>query len=218
MHCDRSLEIISDQLTKPLSMSLSEQPNPSDQIAEVPHYHEPERTYQIDMDARLPTEVFSQALDHLVITCVDLVFTHQQQVLLAKRRTYPQKSWWVIGGRMIAGESPLQSVQRKAREESRLAIATDRFQFMGVYSTCFAHRQQAPQDRGLHSLNLTYLVVLTDSEKQQLRLDPNEYEEWQWYSHREARLQLNASQVMDQLLLSLLDGVNSMQNTSGKIG
>lgn len=199
-------------------MSSSEQPNSSDQSSEVPHYYEPERTYQVDSDARLPIEVFSQALDHLVITCVDLVFTYEQQVLLAKRRTYPQKSWWVIGGRMIAGESPLQSAQRKAKEEAGLAIATGRFNFMGVYSTCFAHRQQAPQDRGLHSLNLTYAVALTDSEKQQLRLDPHEYQEWQWYSNREATLQLNASLVMDQLLLSLLDRVNSIQNTSGKIG
>ncbi|UJB70132.1 NUDIX hydrolase [Acaryochloris sp. 'Moss Beach'] len=191
--------------------------NPSDQSSEVPHYHEPDRTYQMGLDARLPTEVFSQALDHLVITCVDLVFSHQQQVLLAKRRTYPQKSWWVIGGRMIAGESPLQSAQRKAREEAGLAIATGRFHFMGVYSTCFAHRQQSPQDRGLHSLNLTYVVTLTAPEKQQLCLDPHEYQKWQWYSNREATLQLNASQVMDQLLLSLLDRVNSMQNTSGKI-
>ncbi|WP_010469922.1 NUDIX domain-containing protein [Acaryochloris sp. CCMEE 5410] len=195
-------------------MPLSEQPNSPGQ---VPHYHEPERTYQADLDARLPTEVFSQALDHLVITCVDLVFTHQCQVLLAKRCTYPQKSWWVIGGRMIAGESPLQAAQRKAKEEAGLAIATDRFQFVGVYSTCFAHRQQAPQDRGLHSLNLTYLVALTDSERPLLCLDPKEYQEWQWYSHREATLQLKASQVMDQLLLSLLDRINSMGSTSGKI-
>lgn len=194
-------------------MSLSEQPNSPGQ---VPHYHEPERTYQIDINNRLPTEVFSQALDHLVITCVDLVFTHQHQVLLAKRRTYPQKSWWVVGGRMIAGESPLHAAQRKAKEEAGLAIATDRFHFMGVYSTCFAHRQQAPQDRGLHSLNLTYSVALTDSERL-LRLDPHEYQEWQWYSHREATAQLNASQVMDQLLLSLLNQINSMKNTPGKI-
>ena len=186
-------------------MPPSEQPNPSDQRSEVPHYHEPDRTYQVDSHARLPTDVFSQALDHLVITCVDLVFIHRQQVLLAKRRTYPQKSWWVIGGRMIAGESPLQSAQRKAKEESGLAIATDRFQFLGVNSTCFAHRQQPPQDRGLHSVNLIYLVELTPVEKSQLQLDAHEYDEWQWHSKDEAKLRLNLSQAMDQLLLSLVN-------------
>lgn len=68
----------------------SEDSNPSELYSEVPHYREPERTYQVDIDARLPVDIYSQALDHLVIACVDLVFTHQQQVLLAKRRTIPK--------------------------------------------------------------------------------------------------------------------------------
>lgn len=184
-----------------------DQPNPVNAWWEVPHYREPERTYQVDTNARLPTEVFAQALDHLVITCVDLVFSHQQQVLLAKRRTYPQKSWWIIGGRMIAGESPLDAAQRKAQEEAGLAIAPDRFQFIGVYSTCFAYRQQSPQERGLHSLNLTYRVALTSSEHKQVHLEPKEYSEQQWYSHRQALSQLNAAQGMDRVLLHLLDRI-----------
>ncbi|WP_299484609.1 NUDIX hydrolase [Acaryochloris sp. IP29b_bin.137] len=186
-----------------------EKPNPADLCSEVPHYREPDRAYQVESDARLPTEIFSQALDHLVIACVDLVFTHQQQVLLAKRCTYPQKSWWVIGGRMIAGESPLQSAQRKATEEAGLAIAKDRFHYLGVYSTCFAYRQQSPQDRGLHSLNITFEVTLTPAEKQQIQLDPKEYSEWQWRSHTKARSQLDSTHGMDQALLHLIDRVNS---------
>lgn len=187
----------------------SEPSNPLRGYPEVPHYREPERADPVDIDARLPLEVFSQALDHLVITCVDLVFTHQQQVLLAKRQTYPQKSWWVIGGRMIAGESPLQTAQRKAKEEAGLAIAEDRFQYLGVYSTCFAYRQQAPQERGLHSLNITYRVKLTATEKQQLQLDRQEYSEWQWCSPAQTLSQLNPTQGMNQALLDLLDRVNS---------
>lgn len=183
----------------------SEQSHSSELYAEVQHYREPERTYQVDIDARLPTEVFSQALDYLVIACVDLVFTHQQQVLLAKRRTYPQKSWWVIGGRMIAGESPLQSAQRKAEQEAGLAIAADRFRYTGIYSTCFAHRQQPPQNRGLHSLNINYQVVLSETEKTQLSLDIDEYDGWQWCNHAEVLTMIDAEIEMNQALLKLLD-------------
>ncbi|WP_299410700.1 NUDIX domain-containing protein [Acaryochloris sp. IP29b_bin.148] len=184
-------------------MSL-ERANPSDLGSEVPHYCEPERTYQVDRDDRLPLEVFSQALDHLVITCVDLVFTYQQQVLLAKRCTYPQKSWWVIGGRMIAGESPLQAAQRKAEQEAGLAIAADRFQYRGIYSTCFAHRQQSPRDRGLHSLNIHYQVVLSASEQAQIVLERKEYDEWRWCTHAEVLTLIDADTVMNQALLKLV--------------
>lgn len=191
-------------------MASSEQSPTSPKQSEVPHYHECDRTYQVDVDARLPTEIFSQALDHVVITCVDLVFTCQNQVLLAKRRTYPQKSWWVIGGRMIAGESPLRTAQRKAEEEAGLQLADNRFHYLGVYSTCFAYRQQPPQDRGLHSLNITYGVPLTGAEKQRIQLDSREYSEWQWRSHATTASQLNASVGMDQVLLDLLDQVQSV--------
>lgn len=186
----------------------AEQPNHAETWTQIPHYRESDRTYQVDTDARLPTDVFSQALDHLVITCVDLVFTYQQQVLLAKRCTYPQKSWWVIGGRMIAGESPLQTAERKAQQEAGLIISSERYQYLGIYSTCFAHRQQPPQDQGLHSLNITYQVSVTKAEKHQIQLDPEEYEDWRWCTLADVLPQIDAAQGMNQALLNLLDRVH----------
>lgn len=194
-------------------MSL-EKSDLSDLSSAVPHYRESERTYQADVDTRLPTEVFSQALDHIVIACVDLVFTYQQQVLLAKRCTYPQKSWWVIGGRMIAGESPLQAAQRKAEQEAALVLTDDRFEYVGTYSTCFAQRQQAPQERGLHSLNITYQVRLTVPEKAVLHLDTKEYDRWQWCTPADVLLLVNPTKALNQALLNLVSRVSHL-NTEG---
>ncbi|MGJ3245150.1 MAG: NUDIX domain-containing protein [Elainellaceae cyanobacterium] len=66
----------------------------------------------------IPTQLsdsdYAAALDNLVLTCVDVVLVHQQSVLLVKRDRLPRKSWWILGGRMIPGESPRQAAQRKA--------------------------------------------------------------------------------------------------------
>lgn len=181
---------------------------------QVLHYRQQERTYQVDVDSRLPTDIFSQALDHIVIACVDLVLTYQQQMLLAKRRTYPQKSWWVIGGRMIAGESPLQAAQRKVRQEAGLQVNENRFCYIGTSSTCFARRQQNPQDRGLHSLNITYQVRLTATEKAELHLDLEEYDSWQWCTYGEALSQLDSTQAINQALLDLLSSASSLNKSA----
>lgn len=184
------------------------QPNLAEAWSQVPHYRESECTDPVDINARLATDIFSQALDHLVIACVDLVFTHQKHLLLAKRCTYPQKAWWVIGGRMIAGESPVQAARRKAEQEAGLKMSDDRYRYIGIYSTCFAHRQQAPQHRGLHSLNITYEVPLNKTEKAQICLDSTEYDSWKWCTYAEALSQLNPTQGMNQALIDLLDRVN----------
>jgi hypothetical protein len=59
----------------------------------VYHVSEAGRIPSASLQTRLSAEQYGQALDHLVITCVDLVFTHQETILLAQRNKYPRKSW-----------------------------------------------------------------------------------------------------------------------------
>jgi ADP-ribose pyrophosphatase YjhB (NUDIX family) len=174
------------------------------------HYQEPAllRRYRKGRHptppGQLPTDRYSQALDHLVIACTDILLTHQTQIFLAKRQTLPRPSWWIIGGRMRAGESPLVAAQRKLLEEVALDIHRDRLQYIGVYSTCFATRQQPPQHNGLHSLNLTYQVELLRSEKNRLQLAPTEYEQGEWMTIDRIHSLLNPEVVMDQALLQII--------------
>jgi ADP-ribose pyrophosphatase YjhB (NUDIX family) len=166
------------------------------------HYQEPDRLPP--PSAQLPTDRYSQALDHLVIACTDILLTYQTQIFLAKRQTLPRSSWWIIGGRMRAGESPLAAAHRKLLEEVALDIPPDRLQYIGVYSTCFATRQQPPQQNGLHSLNLTYQVELTSSEKNKLELSSTEYERGEWMTIDRIHKLLNPEVVMDQALLQIV--------------
>ncbi len=177
----------------------------------VPHFVERDRRSGHPSTVRLSDEIYGQVLDCIVITCVDLVLTHQDAVLLAQRRVYPHPSWWMIGGRMVAGESPLAAAQRKLSEEAGLApVQPQRFQFIGPYSTCFARREQPPQTNGLHSLNLTYALELTAAEKGRLTLNPAEYASWQWCPMARAAKVLDASLLMTQVLVQILTQVQQL--------
>jgi len=105
---------------------------------------------------------------------------------------------------MVAGEAPLAAASRKVREEAALDISSDRLQFIGVFSTCFAHRQQPPQQNGLHSLNITYQVELTAIEKAQLKLSTTEYERGEWMGGDRIDSLLNDQIAMDKALLEVI--------------
>ncbi|NET06335.1 MAG: NUDIX domain-containing protein [Symploca sp. SIO2B6] len=183
-------------------MNPSELPN----IAkpEVPHFEESGR---MNKDGLLPAEIYRLALDYLVITCVDIVFLYQNQILLGKRNQYPRKGWWVIGGRMFAGESPKFSVQRKARQEAGLNLDAERFEYINAYSTCFSLRSQEPQEHGLHSVNLTYKTKLTQTEKNKLQLVHSEYEQWQWFELNAVSKLLDSNNELDRALLRIVQDI-----------
>jgi ADP-ribose pyrophosphatase YjhB (NUDIX family) len=154
----------------------------------------------------MPEVDYSSALDHIVFTCVDIAFLHDNQLLLAKRNRYPRKSWWIIGGRMVAGENPIETAQRKAAEEAQLKdLAIERFQYIGVYSTSFAFREQAPSHHGSHSVNLTYQVMLSKPETHLLQLTSSEYDsDYQWVQLDQISQLTDASDPLDQALLQVV--------------
>ncbi|XGV99225.1 MAG: NUDIX domain-containing protein [Leptolyngbya sp. BL-A-14] len=178
--------------------------NPSP-MPDVPHFQEAGRINPVSSDDRMPEAVYSTALDFLVFACVDLVFTHQHQILLAKRNTEPRSSWWIVGGRMAAGEAPTTTAIRKARQEAQLTnLDTDRFRCIGVYSTCFATRRQAPKHHGSHSLNVTYQIELTAQEKERVNLRSDEYDTWQWLDLANVNSLLQSDDAIDQALLRVI--------------
>ncbi len=178
----------------------------------VPHFEEAGRTNPKTSQDLMPEAAYSAALDHLVFTCVDLVFCHHRRVLLAKRNKYPRRSWWVIGGRMVSGESPLDTARRKAFEEAGLEnVAGDRFQYIGVYSTAFALREQQPIHHGSHSVNLTYLLQLTDEEQQRIKLTSQEYEsDYRWMELEQVFQLANPADALDQSLLQIIQDMRSL--------
>lgn len=177
-------------------------------MRDVPHFQEAGRINPVSPADRLPEAIYGKALDFLVFACVDLVFTHQSQILLAKRNIAPRSSWWIVGGRMAAGEEPKATARRKAQQEAQLAaLDVSRFRYIGVYSTCFAVRHQTPQQHGSHSLNITYQIELTVEEKERLKLRSDEYDTWQWIELNDVAILLNANNDIDRALLRIVSDV-----------
>lgn len=184
-------------------------------MMDIPHFAETGRRNPVAFLERMPEATYAVALDHLVFTCVDIAFLHQNHLLLARRKRYPRRTWWIIGGRMIAGETPIDAAQRKAAEEAGLAnLGSDRFQLIGVYSTSFAFREQEPICNGSHSVNLTYQIVLTELEKQALKLTNQEYEsDYQWLPLEQVAELVDQDSSLDQSLLKIVQDIQAVPTT-----
>jgi ADP-ribose pyrophosphatase YjhB (NUDIX family) len=174
----------------------------------IPHFVE-EGAKNVPSSARLSAELYAQALDSLVIACVDILVTHRDHIFLVKRKTYPHPSWWFIGGRMRAGESPVSTAQRKVVEDIGLdRIAAERFRYVGTFSTQFARRQQPPQENGLHTLNLTYHLTVSPEEIRQIQLCDQEYAESQWIANEAIATYLADDRLMHQVMLQAIQSLN----------
>ncbi|MBU1086390.1 MAG: NUDIX domain-containing protein [Candidatus Omnitrophica bacterium] len=72
----------------------------------------------------IPIGKYKDILDILPILCVDIIARNPKgEYLLIKRANEPKKGrWWVIGGRVLKGETLAQAVIRKAKQETGIKI------------------------------------------------------------------------------------------------
>lgn len=116
----------------------------------------------------IPLEQYKQILDVLPILCVDVVITNPRgEYLLVKRKGEPLKGqWWVVGGRVLKGETMEQAVVRKVKTEVGLTLTNLRA--IGYYEEVFP---DAPFDvpSGLHAVSVVFAGEAADP--QAIRLD-----------------------------------------------
>jgi len=72
----------------------------------------------------IPKKQYIKILENLLILCVDIIVRDKKgNYLLVKRVNEPKKGrWWVIGGRVLKGESLEKAAVRKVREETGKCI------------------------------------------------------------------------------------------------
>jgi ADP-ribose pyrophosphatase YjhB (NUDIX family) len=133
---------------------------------------------------RMDQEAYSQALDSLVITCTDILATNNGQVLLAKRARHPQKDWWVLGGRMVTGETFAESAVRCVKSEAGLETTPERYKFLTVYNAAWKMRAHPPAEHGTQTVSILLTIGLTDDERSHIRLN-DEYEDQKWLTPAE---------------------------------
>ena len=137
----------------------------------------------------LPDAVYSQALDSFVIACVDIIPMYIGNMLIGLRSWEPQPDWWCFGGRMYKGELYQAAAARNLKRElfytlDEIEFDPSRFTLMGIYNLIWDERAQVPVENGCHTISITMMLPLTDSEFASLH--PNEeYRETRWITPSE---------------------------------
>lgn len=129
-------------------------------------------------------EVYQKVLDAIVVTCVDVIVIFEGNVLLAKRDQFPQKDWWMFGGRMRAGESFSASARRLFVNESKLDIAEDRFKYLSIFAAAWNKRAHKPVNNGTHTVSIVMWLEINEREYQEMKIN-EEYSDLNLVSLRE---------------------------------
>ncbi len=99
-------------------------------------------------------ELYKKIIGVMPIPCVDAVIVSGNSFLLGERANKPAKGqWFVIGGRVIKGESLKAAIKRHVKTEtgvSRLEIK----KFLTTKATIFKDSAQGPSAHGINSVFL----------------------------------------------------------------
>lgn len=127
----------------------------------------------------IPIEDYKKIAAVLPILCVDVIIKNAKgECLLIKRANEPLKDqWWVIGGRVLMGESLEQAARRKVKEEVGLEI--DDVKSIGYYEDAF-ETNPFGLTTPLHSVSVVFSTVIED--KQRVTLD---YQSSDWKYSKE---------------------------------
>jgi len=126
-------------------------------------------------DAWLSDTDYAKALDSVVITCVDIIILCNSGMVLGKRIINPWPGYWIIGGRMIPGETFEEAASRNTKRELGLDIDPSRFSYFGTYNFIWAKRQQKPKGHGSQNVAITMLLKISEEEWKNIKFDRKEY-------------------------------------------
>lgn len=122
----------------------------------------------------IPAQEYAAITEVLPILCVDVVVQNVRgEYLLVKRANEPRKGqWWVVGGRVLKGESLHQAALRKVREETALYIGSA--EPIGYYEE-LAQVNPFRRDAQYHAVSVVFAAAVDDF--REIRLD-DQSAEW----------------------------------------
>lgn len=106
--------------------------------------------------------LYRRIVDVLPIACVDVVLrVRGRGFLLVRRGQEPLKgSWWVVGGRILQGETAVQAAVRKTRMEVGVDLTGAELRFRGYYEDVFESSPFGPGP--YHTVSLVFEAVLEE--------------------------------------------------------
>lgn len=153
-----------------------ELPNP---LCHLPHFVTGTYTRNATF---LDDHEYGRALDCFVKGCADLLLTDDRgMMLMGKRKVHPQPDWWVLGGRMRAGDTVEESAGRNCKRETGLSIAPSRWQFVCCQTMVWQFRKQAPAGNGTADFGVIMTAQITAQERDAMNMCSEEYESFGWF-------------------------------------
>lgn len=131
----------------------------------------------------LPCDQYAVCLDNIKKACVDmLIFDENNRLCLGKRCVYPQKDFWcACGGRMMPGESLLETSKRLLQREMGLCCSNEeiknRIDYLCSVTYEWAMREQEPKENGTSDVVLVVSFKILPQELEAMKHDHKEYSE-----------------------------------------
>jgi colanic acid biosynthesis protein WcaH len=108
-------------------------------------------------DEHIPDDLFAEFTAQMPECCVEVVFQHEDSVLLARRTNKPVRNeWFWPGGRLYKGEELTAAAKRIAREE--LGVSVEVQEQLGVYSH-FWETSAVKDGQSRHTVNIPFRVT-----------------------------------------------------------
>lgn len=127
----------------------------------------------------IPPLEYNKIVDLMPILCVDVIIRSSdgEKVILVKRNNEPRKGeWWVIGGRVLKGETLEQAVARKMWEEAGIYKGSVKPKCLGYYEGLF-QEHRFDFEGLLHTVSIVFEVRYYGPPI--LTLD-SQSSEWKW--------------------------------------
>lgn len=119
----------------------------------------------------IDNDTYRRILDTIVVVCVDVLLLYEGKVVLGRRDQYPQKDWWLFGGRMRTGEMFNKSAQRLIKHELDISVNEERFSMLTTFAAAWNQRAHPPIDNGTHTVSVVLVCNIKDAEYESIRIN-----------------------------------------------
>ena len=139
----------------------------------------------------IPEADYKKMIAALPILCVDIALQDDAgRYLLIKRANEPLKDqWWVIGGRVLKGETCEQAARRKLKEE--VNVEGVELKMLGLYEDFF-DRNSLGIDTMYHTVSVVYRAKVPDVKS--IRLDAQS-KDWTFATSLPERLVIKSTNI-----------------------
>ncbi len=112
----------------------------------------------------IPLDKYTKIIEDLPIYCVDIIIKNdQEEYLLIKRNNEPKKGeWWVIGGRVLKGETTKDAAIRKVKQETGLQVR--KMEPVGYFELVNGENPFGLPFK-YHAVSVVYIAIIDDYQK-----------------------------------------------------